>query len=121
MTLPPPNPHAALSADEVQAAGLDPGLRDLGLTPIQRLVELVGDYDPGNTVEFADLAEIGTVCLIEQNERNGDMWLTLFASPTDAVNYHYGQEYAGDWDIVVLVDLATGIAYEPTHGFKEAT
>jgi len=30
MTYPPPNPAHALTADEIELAGLDPGLRDVG-------------------------------------------------------------------------------------------
>jgi hypothetical protein len=36
MTFPPPHPDSALTFDEVEDAGLDGTLRDVGLTPIHR-------------------------------------------------------------------------------------
>lgn len=92
------------------------------MTPIQRLNEIRDEYGPFNGDDWmpsaSDIPENGTFCIIERNTRSSQTWITLWSEPEEAVRYHYGQEYAEDWYIDDLLDLATGIHYEPTHGVK---
>ncbi|MGE4426063.1 MAG: hypothetical protein AB7G37_06405 [Solirubrobacteraceae bacterium] len=87
-------------------------------TPSQRLAEILnearargcqpddlpGSFDPGRP--FA---------LVEENVHGDEppAWITCHASVADAWRYHTTQEYASDWAIAELVNLATGESYDP--------
>jgi hypothetical protein len=55
-----------------------------------------------------------TWVLIEENVAGG-FWLTAHARQEDAAEYHLGQEYSEDWEVVELVDLTTGATYQPVR------
>jgi len=59
-------------------------------------------------------ADDGRFVLVERHRKfERGHWLTRFDSPKDASTYVLGQEYAGDWETIKLVDLANGDEYEP--------
>lgn len=87
-------------------------------TPIQRLALLLEEHQPGNAVDYHDLTDIGHICTIERNERTSEIWMALHARVQDAIDYHFGQEYASDWWLEDIVDLSTGAHFEPVHTYK---
>jgi hypothetical protein len=52
-------------------------------------------------------------CLVERNYRYGrGYWVTTWDTADLAGRYVTGQEYAEDWETIILVDLDTGDRYE---------
>lgn len=57
-----------------------------------------------------DLA--GAPYVLVETSRYGQTWITIWASPEAAANYHVNQEYADDWDLAELVDIRTGDQFQ---------
>ena len=77
--------------------------------------ELVEQYPPSDGWEVAEDADDDLpFVLIEASIYDGGHWLTRWVSLDAAADYHDGQEYPDDWDIVEVVDLSTGDRYQAT-------
>lgn len=61
-----------------------------------------------------ELIEGDRYALIEKSRCDGSVWITTWASPEQAADYHDNQEYAEDWNIEALVDLRTNKAHQAT-------
>lgn len=48
---------------------------------------------------------MATPFMMEETSRYGQIWITLWADPDAAVDYHTNQEYAEDWTIQRIVDV----------------
>jgi hypothetical protein len=61
-----------------------------------------------------DLKDPARWLLVEESRYDGSVWLTDAQSPEEAVAAHDQQEYAGDWNVVGVVDLDTGEVVLPS-------
>lgn len=74
---------------------------------------LSNEYEPNPECLSAITRETGEWLLIEENTHDSrDYWHTRHDSPEAAAEYHDGQEYGEDWEIVGLWDLNMGTQYE---------
>lgn len=55
--------------------------------------------------------------LVEQANSDGGYWITQHDNPQSAADYHDMQEYAEDYEIVELIDIATGESFEAHTDF----
>ena len=87
---------------------------------MDRYLEVVNDYlllgdtavdlpydDPVANHAVGDLEPDDRFALVESS-RYGQVWVTAWATAEAAANYRINQEYAEDWSIQELVNLATG-------------
>lgn len=68
------------------------------------------DVDPNDHIDRPDdLADLAArPFVMRESSRYGQTWITLWPSPEEAAAYHFGQEYAEDWEIDELFDLRNG-------------
>lgn len=75
-----------------------------------RLAELVAAHrdniEDGSCLDALDPA--GRFLLVEHNRLSATVWLSTWATPEEAAEYHDGQEYADDWFKCELIELSTG-------------
>lgn len=62
------------------------------------------DGDPGDAARIDDQAYV----LVEENNRDGEVFVTLHESPALAMRYQVTQDHREDWRPVRLVNLDTG-------------
>ena len=76
--------------------------------PAGHLDELLSIYSDGEVNPDWELDRTCRYLLVERSRYDGSHWLSSHASMANAADYHDGQEYPEDWNIVGLYDLETG-------------
>lgn len=73
------------------------------------LADAPDEYGIPTTMVAEGRYKVCKYLLIEEDSSDGDaIYCTGHDDPDEAVNYHYNQEYPGDWTIREIVDLDTG-------------
>lgn len=92
-------------------------------TPADRLEEILdlhahSVHDPSALPEPADADDPSNrYALVEENVRGGT-WISLHETPEAARYYNTHQEYAGDWTVDSITDLATGLDFTEPAPFQ---
>jgi hypothetical protein len=101
------NPTEGLVADLPSGFADRPTRESIVLEVMDECQDAGGFHDDDGGISSLD--EDDRYLLVERNYRYGcGFWLTSVTSDADAGNYHVNQEYAEDWELILLVDLDTG-------------
>ena len=79
-----------------------------------RIDALIERYPAHEPDQSADNLGNGRFMLIERSNRGNGHWFSTHDTLGQAAAYPVDQEYAGDWETLVAVDLVDGTVYEPT-------